>query len=194
MEKLISFISNHGTKVLGWLAAIAGGIAVADKDLVLRTLGPNASDWALLITGIAAIIRGHQSTATEKAAKAASSQSGFVRLALVAILALGSVATVASLSGCAAFGIEKPQTFKERLAFAYTTHTAIQKAAANALDAKEITKDDATRVLELADDSRKVLDAARLAFSAGDLSSAEGRLSLATSILIQLQSYLRGDL
>ena len=41
------------------------------------------------------------------------------------------------------------------------------------------------------DEVRAALDAARLAAGAGDVATAEGRLQLATAILINLQTYLR---
>jgi hypothetical protein len=46
-------------------------------------------------------------------------------------------------------------------------------------------------VLKITDEVRTALDAARLAAGAGDVSTAEGRLQLATSILVNLQAYLR---
>ena len=50
---------DHLTKVIGYAAAAAGAIAVMDPALVVRTLGPDATEWALLITGFAALVRGH---------------------------------------------------------------------------------------------------------------------------------------
>lgn len=101
------------------------------------------------------------------------------------------LAVAALVVGCAALGIAKPETFSERLAYAYATHTAIQNAAANSLNAGEITSRDGEQILKLADDSRQVLDAARAASQAGDVATAEGRLALATNILQQVQAYLR---
>jgi hypothetical protein len=95
------------------------------------------------------------------------------------------------LTGCASLGLQTPQTFDQKLAYAYGTHIAVQKAAAASLNAKEISSDEAKQVLKLADESRQLLDAAGAASSAGDISSADGKLLLATSILTQLQTYLR---
>ncbi len=63
---VIDNIERHATKYIGYIAAVAGAITLMDKELVIRTLGPNAPDWALLITGGLAIFRGHQRTAKEK--------------------------------------------------------------------------------------------------------------------------------
>lgn len=95
------------------------------------------------------------------------------------------------LVACGTLGLPQASSFNQRLAYAYGTHTAVQASAASSLDAKEISSEDAQRVLTVADESRKGLDAARIAFNAGDASTAEGRLQLATALLTELQTYLR---
>lgn len=105
-----------------------------------------------------------------------------------AVLLLAACAIVA---GCQSLGLAPADTFEEKLAYAYGTHAAVQIAAARALDAKEISSDDGTTLLQLADESRVLLDAARLANSAGDTSTAEGKLLLASTVLTQLETYLR---
>jgi hypothetical protein len=98
---------------------------------------------------------------------------------------------LALLAGCAQLGLAPAQTFDERLAYAYGTHTAVQKAAASSLTAKDISSADAEQVLKLADESKALLDGARAAAKIGDTSTANGKLLLATSILSQLQTYIR---
>lgn len=61
-----NWLDNHGTKVLGYVVSAAAIVTLMDKELVIRTLGPTAPDWALLIAGLGAIGRGHQVTAREK--------------------------------------------------------------------------------------------------------------------------------
>lgn len=95
------------------------------------------------------------------------------------------------LVGCASLGMAPAQTFDQKLAYAYGTHTAVVQAATQALNDKTITSTDALQVLKLADESRALLDASRAALAAGDPATANGRLALATQILVQLQSYLR---
>lgn len=51
--------ANHGTKVIGYVTMGAGAIAVMDPHLVTETFGPHAMQWALVITGISAAVRGH---------------------------------------------------------------------------------------------------------------------------------------
>lgn len=95
------------------------------------------------------------------------------------------------LTACASLGLAPPATVSERLAYAYSNHTAVLEATTHALDMHDITSEDAQRILVIADQSRQALDAAKLAINAGDPQTAEGRLQLATAILTELQSYLR---
>lgn len=95
------------------------------------------------------------------------------------------------LAGCAALGITQPQTFEQKLAYAYGTHSAVQQGATQALADKTLSSTDAMQVLKLADESRALLDAARAAAKIGDPTTANGKLVLATQILVQLQTYLR---
>lgn len=95
------------------------------------------------------------------------------------------------LAGCAALGLAPASSFDERLAYAVSQNAAVRQAAANSLTAKDIDVEDAKRVLAITDQARTALDAARLASSAGDTQTAEGRLQLATAILTELQRYLR---
>lgn len=95
------------------------------------------------------------------------------------------------LAACAQLGLAPASTLTERLAYAYGTHTAVLQATTSSLDAGDIKSEDAERILKIADQSRQALDAAKLAIGAGDTQTAEGRLQLATAILIELQAYLR---
>lgn len=95
------------------------------------------------------------------------------------------------LAGCAALGLEAPQSFDERLAYTVTQNSAARQAAANALEAGDIQLADAQFVLKATDNAREFLDAAKVASGAGDIKTAEGRLTLATTVLTELQAYLR---
>lgn len=95
------------------------------------------------------------------------------------------------LSGCASLGLAPASTFDERLAYAVSQNAAVRQTAANSLDAGEIQLQDAQFVLKTTDEARTLLDAAKAANGAGDVSTAEGRLSVGVSVLTQLQTYLR---
>ena len=86
--------------------------------------------------------------------------------------------------------IPAPKSFDQSLAYAYGTHTAIMTSAANALDTKLITVEDAEEVLKISDQARVVLDMAKATYVAGDVTTAEGQLQMAIGILTNLQIYL----
>lgn len=95
------------------------------------------------------------------------------------------------LAACASLGLAPASSFEERLAYAVSQNAAVRETAAVSLERNEITLGDAQSVLKITDEVRTALDAARLAAGSGDVSTAEGRLQLATSILVNLQTYLR---
>lgn len=95
------------------------------------------------------------------------------------------------LAGCASLGLAPASSFSDRLAYSYGTHSAVLVSATQSLEAGEISSEDASRVLKVADEARTALDAARIANGAGDATTAEGRLQLATALLTNLQAYLR---
>ncbi len=72
MEAFLQFLKDHGTKIIGYITVGLGFIAVADPALIGDTLGGNWQKWALLISGVLTAVRGHQNTATEKAAAAST--------------------------------------------------------------------------------------------------------------------------
>jgi uncharacterized membrane protein len=95
------------------------------------------------------------------------------------------------LTGCAQIGLAPASSFDQRLAYAVSQNAAVRQAAANSLNAGEIEVADAQFVLKTTDEARTLLDAARLASGTGDVSTAEGRLSVAVTVLTNLQMYLR---
>jgi len=103
---------------------------------------------------------------------------------------LFSALLVMLIAGCASIGLATPKSISERLAYAYASHTAALQTIANTTNAKLLSSRDATAMLAIADQSRLLLDSARLAIDGGDLQSAEGRLVLATNVLRELQTYL----
>lgn len=104
----------------------------------------------------------------------------FLKSAILAVLLL--------TGACAQLGLAPAKSFDEKLAYAYATNTAVLQSATSALELGQITKDDAKQVLKLADESRSLLDAARMV---GDPTVAQNKLVLATNILANLQAYLR---
>lgn len=92
--------------------------------------------------------------------------------------------------GCSSLGLAPAQSFDEKLAYAYGTHTAVLTAAAGAVTTKAITAKEGQAVLSLCDQARSLLDAAK-AVESTDATGAGKDLVLATAVLSQLQTYLQ---
>jgi SOS response regulatory protein OraA/RecX len=96
-----------------------------------------------------------------------------------------------ALSACQQLGLVQPQTFTEQLAYSYSQNAAIRKSAADALNAKTISKSDAQQVLTTTDTVRAALDEAKaLSGKGGDTSTALGKLQLAQGLLQTVQAFL----
>ena len=111
--------------------------------------------------------------------------------ATISILAL-LLASMA-LSSCSMLGVPKAETFNDRVAYAFGTHTAVLQTITTAVVLRDIGSDEATNYAETADQARAMIDSARLVYNAGDIPGANRQLLIATSILQLLQANLRGD-
>lgn len=100
------------------------------------------------------------------------------------------VSLVLILTACTSLGLATPETFNQRLAYAYGTATSVRLVAADLLKAGTITVDNAKDVQSKVDAARTSLDAAKVASGAGDLSTAESKLSTAKAVLEAMQAYL----
>lgn len=193
---LVSFVSQ----LLVWFGvtdALPEGSASVIVDAALQVIAIVSVAWAAWararkptppVTAIAAQ-RTEERAAVMNAGETPPKQAGFVRSAFIGLLLALAVPAFA-LSGCTSVGLQQPQSVEQRLAYAYGTHTAVLDAAAAAVTAGRLSADEGERILKLADDSRAVLDASRVAFAAGDVATANERLLLALNILTQLQTYL----
>jgi len=95
-----------------------------------------------------------------------------------------------ALAGCTSLGLMAPQSLDESLATAQAQVSALELSAAQALNAGTIKATDAQQVLSIGDQATSAIAAAKLAESAGDTTTAQGKLALATSLLAQLSAYL----
>lgn len=107
-------------------------------------------------------------------------KNSLVGVVIAALLAL-FVACVA---------VPRPETFNQRLAMAYGTVTALRDTTTALLKAGSIDATDAANVQAQADAARTGLDIARM-LSAGDLSTANARLTASQATLQALQVYLQ---
>lgn len=99
-----------------------------------------------------------------------------------------AVSLVFFLAACA---VQQTNTFSNDLAYAYGVHTAVLQATTAGLHAKSITVAQAEQILSQADKARVLLDSAKAIASVGNLNGAQGQLTIATQILVGLQTLLK---
>lgn len=93
-------------------------------------------------------------------------------------------------NACSQLGLQPAKSFDDKLAYAYGANTAVREASTSALNAHTITSEDMKHIMALNKQARDLLDAAR-SIQVTDVQTAESRLLLATSVIAQLQTYLR---
>jgi hypothetical protein len=94
------------------------------------------------------------------------------------------------IAGCAALGLQQPKTFPERVLYVQNQVDGWALAATNALNAGAISSADAAVASDAAKKAQTAIDTARTAFGAGDLTTAEGKLQVASAALHELELYL----
>lgn len=97
---------------------------------------------------------------------------------------------VSFLPACETLGLAPAQNVGQQIAYGYSTLASVRSTTADLLVAKTIKVEDAKMVQALADDARVSLDIARNAIANGLPKDAQAALTLATSVLQQLQKYL----
>ncbi len=93
------------------------------------------------------------------------------------------------LTGCQS--IEPAKGFKQQLAYAESTHTAVLDATNSSLSAGTLSSADAETIAKGADNAQTLLVAAKTAYEAGDEAGANAKLATALTALQALQDYLR---
>lgn len=106
---------------------------------------------------------------------------------------LGPVVLLAvMLAGCETIGVPEPEGFNDRVGYALGTHTAVLQTIASSVRVGQISSDEADDAVRIADQARDIIDAARRVRAAGDIDGANRQLSLAITVLQELQAHLRG--
>lgn len=104
------------------------------------------------------------------------------RIFTACILAMAMVA-------CVSPGTALPTSIDANLAYSLAAVTAVRLSAADAVTSGSISVTAAQQVLDLSDQARTIIDAARLAHGVGDDTTASTKLQIVTQLLIQLQTY-----
>lgn len=94
------------------------------------------------------------------------------------------------MGACTLFNLESPNTWNERLAYTYTLQSGAANAIKTQADSGQLTRDDATKLVDIVENSKDITDGARDAMRGGNSSTAEGKLRLARSILTEINEYL----
>ena len=100
---------------------------------------------------------------------------------------------LAALTACAALGINGSLSLDEKLAAAQVSETAVVNAATAAVQAGTLSSTNAQHVLDTARTMDGFLAAAKADVGAGNTTSAQSELALATSTLLALQSYVNAQ-
>lgn len=103
---------------------------------------------------------------------------------------LAACAGLLMLSACGVLGLQPAKEFGDRWEYAQKQSIGARQANARALNLHIIDSRTAIAVKDIADRADDILDVARLANEAGDVTTAEGRLALALSILSSIETEL----
>lgn len=103
--------------------------------------------------------------------------------------ALALLVVASLLAGCSALGLQSPESFNERLAYATATTSAVYDSIAQATRAGDIAPDDAEDLIEIADRARDLLISARAIRDAGQEAEASRQLALALAIVTEVQRF-----
>jgi hypothetical protein len=104
-------------------------------------------------------------------------------IAAIALLSTGIV-------GCSSLGLAQPQNLDQGIAYAYGGLTTALQGIATATNAGQLTAAQATNANAMALNVKNVLDTAR-SLEVSNATAAANDLTLATSALTSLQSYLK---
>jgi len=94
------------------------------------------------------------------------------------------------LTACASLGLAPARSLDDRLAYAYAVHTAVVEVISSAAQTGQLHPIEARQAANLAENSRQLLDAAK-AIEQADAKGSSAKLTLATAVLDQLQTYLK---
>lgn len=96
---------------------------------------------------------------------------------------------VAFVLGCAALGLETPQTFEGKALVAISTVDEVTKSASTLLNARKISSADAENVIKVGDGAMAGIAIART-IAKQDPAAGQARLTAITTALAALQVYL----
>lgn len=94
-----------------------------------------------------------------------------------------------AMAACASFGLTPPKSFDQQVAYASGVRNGLVEAAASAHDKGQLSDADTAEVQKLGLSAEGFLNSART-LETSDLSTAQAKLKLASSVVTDLQTYL----
>ncbi len=186
--------------VAGLLAFLTEVASILDSQVLSGKYAALGHSIAALLMAIVVAVRTMASaqpiTLTQADADEANAvayekrQRGFARPLLLALLLATAVIALPVLQGCQALALQQARTFNQRYAYAMGQTTAVREAATAALNAGQISIADAEYAQQIANQSRELLDAAKLVADTGKSATADNQVLLAIGLLTKLQAYL----
>jgi hypothetical protein len=95
------------------------------------------------------------------------------------------------LVGCVS--MEKPTDFTDQLIYASKSIEAMTETASSMYERGRLTKEQGREVLAMIDQAVAALDLARASQGKGDMTTAQGQLNLALTLLTQAEAYLKAQ-
>jgi hypothetical protein len=95
------------------------------------------------------------------------------------------------LVGCVS--MEKPTDFTDQLIYASKSIEAMAETASSMVERGRLTKEKGREALALIDQATAALDLSRASQGKGDMTTANGQLQLALTILTQAEAYLKAQ-
>jgi hypothetical protein len=198
---MVSFWTNHGTKLLGYVLLIvnllAGGSVAVPPPLDAYSKGITA--WAVflnVILGAIVIQRGQQNTGAIAAKVVQIQQPVGHQSALppvIKMLFLGLlISPMLLLHGCANTPTSVADTFNKLVLAAGTVDDTALNTIKSLYDTKVITKTQATQAESVVDKIQAAVVLANTSFAAGNQSDASSKLAAAAAAIAQTQLCLAG--
>jgi hypothetical protein len=95
------------------------------------------------------------------------------------------------LAGCVS--MEKPTSFTDQLVYASKSIEAVTDTASSMYERGRLTKEQGREALAMIDQATAALDLARASQGKGDITTAQGQLNLALTLLTQIETYLKAQ-
>jgi uncharacterized lipoprotein YajG len=93
----------------------------------------------------------------------------------------------------ACVSMEKPTDFTDQLVYASKSIEAVADTASAMVERGRLTKEQGREALALIDQATAALDLARASQGKGDMTTAQGQLNLALTLLTQVEAYLKAQ-